>query len=208
MGIKLKQSDTAFFELPKTGTRFVRAALDKCNIEYKELKELSYFSVKNNEDKIRLHSPWWAHKYISNKCCIIRHPISWYESLWKFYTLNTDIFESEDFTLVFYDTFPFDKNFNVFIDRCIEEFPCMYTRIAEQFFGPNFFIMNKILKTEKLNTDLFAILRDLGYPAEMINPILHMERVNQSNVELSWKDNQKEKILYLEQEIVKRFYNE
>lgn len=219
MAIRLKDSNTVFYEVFKTGSTFIRRSLDACGIEYENLEPYSYMQKDIGEgldgQKIEeigyfRHSPWWAYRYTKNKFCIVRHPITWYESVWKFFHSAQDIrIKLGFFQDLVKEKIIFEQDFNVYIQRIIDEKPGIYTRIIEQFTGPDYSLMSEVLKTETLNEDLYGVLFRLGYPDVVVNPILIFSKANSvdpSEFTFEWDEKQKKKILYLEQEIVKRFY--
>lgn len=226
MAIKLEDQSVAFYEIFKTGTTFVREALNAANIKYKNMIPLSHFQKdilkKPDYEKCGYyrHSPWWAYKYVQTKYCIVRHPIPWYESVWKFFkdfkSCNVQLSYWQRLTITGKQPTTLDDSekviepdFNDFIQRIIEKHPAIYTSMVEQFVGSDYSLMNKVIKTETLNQDLYKILVKLGYPKNLIQEIKLMPKIFASkNANIEWNPKHKEKILYLEQEIIKRYYNE
>lgn len=220
MTIRLTNTNTAFYEIPKTGSTFIREALTRVNISYELMSPYSYFQSDpppiyeiGSKDYTNVgyyrHSPWWAYPYIKDKYCIVRHPISWYESFWKFFmSLKPEARFMGFFSDFLLPDNEIENSFSDFINRIINHHPSMYTRMIESFIGPNQYnIMTEILKTENLNNDLIQVLKNLGYDKNYnLNLIHDIDKQNVSDdYDLIWGNGQKKQILYLEQEVLRRF---
>ena len=130
MSLHLIKSDSLFLHIPKTGGTWVEEALKASGVEAEYAKAISNVT--------------WRHSLVSQYTqaydfvfTFVRHPISWYESWWKFQTSLSWI---EHEPGVWHPQRVLGKcasnNFAEFTLSCIEQEPAYVSRMYEWYIGP------------------------------------------------------------------------
>jgi len=202
VAIFLPQSKSVFYEIPKTGTSFVRNFLLTQKIKFEEM-----FPIRNSCQR---HSPWYCYDLtgVDHTFASIRYPMNWYVSYWRFHRPTEDIgFEPTRFYIhrpLHLQGKVLGKDFNEWMQMVMDTEPAFYTRMVEQFLGPEGCPqVTDIIRLENIESELRDVLEKLGYSLtdktteKKNSSIWEMPAIRQSiHRELSW----------LEQKTVKRFY--
>lgn len=208
MAIYLPKADITFYEMPKTGTTWVRTALNRLGIDYQVL----------NPEGLRVdpyHSPWWCYPHQRIRICTIRYPLDWYASYWKFhqfegkprppqFKMNTWYIRRP---LHFTGTGDVGPYFNQWLEYVMAVQPSYYTRMVEAFFGPmGYPAMTHVMRTERLVTDLSAILEFYGY-GDRYDELITVDPVKVSNSQtVYWDGRLADRVRFQESEVIQRFY--
>lgn len=139
----------------------------------------------------------------------VRHPLSWYESWWKYQAGSWLRFEVPRWHPQRILERCADDDFSQFIHKCLEQEPAYVTRMYEWYLGPpgqNRF--DFVGKTESLRDDLSKVLQQLGYEfdhteIEKSRPVLVSGKRLGDPV---WEPGLKARVLALESPSIRRFY--
>ncbi|MFW5760160.1 MAG: sulfotransferase family 2 domain-containing protein [Cyclobacteriaceae bacterium] len=227
MAILLK-SGAVFLHIPKTGGSWVHKVLKEQNLikiefshKHADMERVLNFPRFYTGGFI--HQSWklktlHLHEEIKNayKFCFVRHPLSWYESYWRFMTgLNWDKFHELEYKRKYLRGRVWHPNlvleniggpdFNQFIQNVIKEYPGYVTEFYGWYTLP--FHINFIGKQENMKEDLIKVLTDLGEKFDK-DKIYKVGKENQSKQQVQipkWDENLKEEILKLEYAAFKRY---
>ena len=213
MAIRLTDTDCVIYEIPKTGTTFVKKVLEACGIPF----------IHDEAPIVRCcprHAPWWCYEPAAKKVCIVRHPVHWYESFYRYHKFGTNVgrygipldklvFEPTTWyphRLFWHREGEFGMPFDVWIERVMLFYPAAYTRIVDAFVGPlGFDAMDEVMRTETLAEDLLSLLSRLGYDLSGFS-VDDVGYANKSEGEVIWTVHHRDRILQLEQDVIRRFY--
>lgn len=210
MSLILNKTQALFLHLPKTGGTFIKKVFKELGIKTHE-----NFIVPDKVAKFHAYPHQIKYNY-NYSFVFVRHPVSWYESFWKFTLpkiqkgpkrwwipswVNSEwhcLREIEDCV---------SDNFQEFISNIIKSNPGYLTRVYENFVGPAaHHYVDFVGKNENLAQDLLKVLNHLEYDVSL-KDITSIEKQNVSEgPKPEWRESDKEKIMYLEQGILKRFY--
>jgi Sulfotransferase family len=206
MSLHLTQSNSLFLHIPKTGGTWIEEALKAAGVA-------ATYSQSFNQDVT------WRHHLLGQQTgkydfifAFVRHPISWYESWWKFQTaLRWVEFEPG----VWHPQRTLEQcasdNFTEFIQLCLEREPAYVSRMYEWYIGPpGYEFTNFVGRCEHLADDLVRVLRQVGekfdedilrsvVPAN-VSPVLYGKPV--------WHEALKGRMTLLEKPAIRRFYQD
>lgn len=153
MGAILKKR-AVFLHVPKTGGNWIVHVLNKHHLIRKMLKE-------KHADYNRFF--WLERKIARTKpfiFCFVRHPLTWYESWWKYMLMEERKFKNWGYK-IFHPCIPLDdcgdEDFNRFIEKCMNKAPGFVTEMYSQFVKKASFIG----KQENLLKDIYQLFEQL-----------------------------------------------
>ncbi len=157
MSTHLIQANALFLHIPKTGGTWVEEALKACGIATEYAPAL---------DTVSWRHPLRGHLTQSFRFAFtfVRHPLSWYESWWKFQARVWTRYEPE----VWHPQRVLERcaadDFSTFVRLCLEHEPAYVSRLYEWYIGPpGLEFVDLICRYENLADDLVRVLRLLGY---------------------------------------------
>jgi hypothetical protein len=204
MAIRILPSNALFLHIPKTGGTWVGQALAHCGVALEQAETIAGVTYRHPV----LPMVQLTHPFVFT---FVRHPLSWYESWWKFMAGIWPIFEPG----VWHPQRDLEKcrsdDFSEFIRLCIEHEPGYVSRMYEWYIGPpGHEFVNFIGRHESLVEDLVRVLLLLGHQFD--------ERALQNhqpeNVSLKrcgepiWDSRLKRRLLELEAPAIRRFYSD
>lgn len=211
MAIYIPSANSVIYEIPKTGTSWVRKVLETLCVEHRFLK-----TPNNSCDR---HSPWWAYeveKYRDvDKYTIVRHPMHWYESYWAYSVPRRDTGLQHGWHLrkrLHFDGLHVHDNYIRWVRYVLDQHPAIYTRMVESFCGPAEFPLTDVFKQENLFEDLreFLIQKVPGMDRDIINEEMkEIPPVNVSDRTLITLEERREAerlVCEMEIEVIRRFY--
>lgn len=206
MALLLEKCNAAIFEIPKTGTTWMRSVLDKFGIRYKLLSPIINACPR--------HSPW--DRYTNNihdfdfRIVSIRYPPSWISSYWRKHSEGKIpwVEGREYLHRELGDTMP--SSFPDFVNYIIENQTGIVGRIFEQFTGtrqePYY---THLIKQESLASDFWSVLNQLGYDVPFLhNGVADHPRQNQTETKKKWDPALFYRFADSEHHIISRFYRE
>jgi hypothetical protein len=202
MSQHLIKANALFLHIPKTGGSWVESVMQRLGIDAVNPKTLRTASWRH----------CLRHQFLESfrsSFAFVRHPVSWYESWWKFQAQTWVRWEPG----VWHPQRGLERcasdDFNEFIHLCIEHEPAYVSRMYEWYIGPpGVQYVNRVGRHESLADDLVEILRSLGYePDEAVLRIHAPANVSAKKCgDPIWDPQLKRRILELEAPALKRFY--
>ena len=193
----LTVNNSIFIHLPKTGGTFLRNVLLKFSSDAVTDVSQGFHRYLDTHDLSKYDFSF----------SIVRHPIAWYESVWK----HINIVKTKGIgwggnthTLSEIEKY-YSKNFNIFIKNVIDNEPGFYSNALKDYIGPNYDSVDFVARTENLYEDSCYILDKLGISYDI--DILNATHTFARNEEIIWDSLNKELILQAESKIIDKFYN-
>lgn len=209
-----------FQHVPRTGGTWVEQAINVLGLPCVRWirKQPKYMPKKHC-----LLSHYWpsAQEKVQFVFLFVRHPMSYYETTWKFLRTLTHTRRCG-----FYHRWPWHPqaaaarvynrpgvrdNWGAWIDAMIEHEPMWVTRLFEQYAGPETGeFANFIGRQETLQQDFETVIRFLGHgrfiddSREALNA---MPRHNARTVPIPWTSSQRDAIEHVERLACRRFYS-
>jgi hypothetical protein len=195
------KSNALFLHIPKTGGTWIEQASTSAGIEIVSAPALSNVT--------------WRHSLLNQYLnryefvfAFVRHPLTWYESWWKFQTwLNWRDHEPNVWHPQNVLKPCASNDFDEFIRLCIKHEPAYVTRLYEWYLGPEGAeFVSFIGRYEHLADDLVKVYRSLSL--EFDEPALRAQApANVSLVEPpAWDKELKARMLEMETPAIRRFY--
>ncbi len=206
----LPDSKALFLHIPRTGGVWVNKALNvlqiKHNITWR--KDIPIKIPRNHQ--LILHLPIKRLCSVSFRFAFVRHPIAYYESVWKWLNVGIQMRRHWKWHPFLSAHKLYSPDFNQWIRRMLDEESAWYTRLVESYVGPKGGeFVDYIGKTETLSTDLKKVLVKLGY-AEQVSKhwaeVEKLQRIHEIKQNVQWNMRLKKRILATECLVIKRFY--
>lgn len=205
MAIELIKANAVFYEIPKTGTTFMREALTSLGVAWRDAPHIAGVCPRHSLPQHYLGN--FAYRF-----CSVRHPLTWYESYF-----HNHVREKRKKAVVFSPGTWYwhaalgeetGEDFNAWMRWCVEHEPAFVTRVYEAFCGP--FGRNELdcaLRREDLAAGLARVLRELGY-GDFHEELRKFPPVNRSeSLPAAWDESIKSRVLELERPAIERFYS-
>ncbi len=190
-----------FLHIPKTGGNWVEAALRSLDLD-------GFNLMLGLRERHNLFHHQLADAY---SFCFVRHPVSWYESCFKFQTAQGWRKASDYNPDGWHPWGGLDEcradDFGDFVANCARLQPGFVTRMYESYTGPDGAErVNAIGRQEHLAADLFEVLTTLGVDVALddlqsLDPVLVSD-----SVETSWPADQLAVIRQLESPTIDRYH--
>lgn len=209
----LSESKALILHIPRTGGTWVEKAIQLCNIESSRWVS----KQPNNLPKKHCLLPHIARRHVSDidfVAAFVRHPIPYYESVWKWMSKTTRshilrkrwTWHPHKCAI---DVFKKNKDFNEWVYNMSEKHPGWYSRMVKMYVGPQGGeFCGYIGRTESLVDDFLELLTGLGYKQHMAieNEIRAMAVPNSIEAKINWCGELKGKVLEQEHQVIERFY--
>jgi hypothetical protein len=203
MSVCLLPSRSLFLHIPKTGGTWVEYLLPRLGIETSVPETVPGVTYRHSPQ------PMLSREY-PFVFTFVRHPLSWYESWWKFQAGTWTVFEPGVWHPQRCLECCRSDDFSEFIRLCIEHEPGYVTRMYEWYIGPEGYeYVDCIGRHETLQSDLLEVLTQLGYSVDPA--LMQMEPVNVSPSARGkpvWDPELRRRILELEAPAIRRFYSD
>lgn len=217
MAIRLTKADCVIYEMPKTGTTFIRKALLHCGIAHTFDEPLIKSCPR--------HSPWWCYPKATTMVGIVRHPVKWFESWYKFHRYGSETAKGSlrrlnsavrvelqpdmwyPHRMMWAKDGTFSMPFDIWMETMLMFYPSSYTRLVDAFLGPcGYTAMHHVMQAECLVNDLSRILLSLGYENATPEKLREIEHQNVSNGDVEWTPYLRNQVIYQEQLVIRRYY--
>lgn len=199
-----------YLHIPKTGGNWVRSVLRNSNVD---LNKTNKFNKHANYDFLAGLSSKSLMSSSFNEdikfFCVIRHPLLWYQSWYKYQNDNgwkfwgeKGILQKEKWHCLSPLNMSRPKSFNDFMRIVNQTSPGFLTYLYHSFILPS---GARILKNENLRDDLLHLNKDwsLGLNERFI---LHSKKVNVSTkTEISWSEENLTNTMQNESAIIKMY---
>jgi hypothetical protein len=203
MAVHLVDANALFVHIPKTGGVWVEEALPASGIA-------TACPLTTGGVSWRHPLPADIRGSFDFTFTFVRHPITWYESWWRFASSRVEPFEPGVWhpqrTV---ETYAKD-GFSTFIRRCIEHQPSYVTRLYEWYVGPpGVERIDLVGRQEELVDTLVRVLHELAY--EFDETVLRAHPPENTTAsfagEILWDPDLRRQILELEAPAIERFYD-
>jgi len=216
------QDGTLFLHIPKTGGMWVEKCLHTMGLvkegarqEHADLAHYGTEHLLRENDAFYKRPPWRSRKVIRQRdrmpfvFCFVRHPLDWYESLWRFsrkrgwVRLGRSGYWSQWHPFSFLNEI-MDEDFNRFMEKVVRRRPGLVTELFYGYARPE---VNFVGKTENLAEDLITVLEylQLPYDPEVVKRKGKVNVTSDSNVNERWDESLKAQVLELEKPAMVHF---
>lgn len=202
MAIELVDANALLIHIPKTGGTWIEHALEAVGIRTAQPSTADGTSARHQLTADVLDRYDFSFAFV-------RHPVSWYESWWKFQALAWTTWEPD----VWHPQRALEPcasdNFATFIHNCIVREPGFVTRMYEWYVGPRGRErVDFVGRYEALEDTLIGILHGLSYRFDEAALRDH-PRVNVSAKRAGdpiWEPALRKRVEALEAPAIRRFY--
>lgn len=202
MSVILRDGQALFLHIPKTGGTWVEMVLPALGIPTTLPATIDGVTYRHSPLPM-LRDPF---PFVFT---FVRHPLSWYESWWKFQAGSWTVFEPGNWHPQRCLERCRSDDFSEFIRLCIKHEPSYVTRMYEWYIGPvGFEHVQFIGRHERLADDLAQVLATLGYTPDL-EMLRQFRPVNVSAKALGepvWNPELKRRMLELEAPAIERYY--
>lgn len=206
----LKDAGAMFVRIPKCGTIYVQRALDAVGITVQRAARIAH----PHYDFGLEHAPPWAMAWPTKPLAFafVRHPVTWYESWWKYQQwqdwpkMGTDAVPRTSHPQTMLEGLGSDS-FDVFVRNVISREPAYVTRLYEWFLGPEnapHIDPAFVGRLESIHVDLGRFLRSFGYASAALQIPEEPEHVSPTESPV-WERETFWRVVELEQAAIRRF---
>ena len=211
----LPQQKILFQYIPRTGGHWVKDAMVKLDIDNQALKRQAMFMPHGH--CLLGHYPMLKRIGIKSIFTFVRHPVAYYESVWKWLSANLTpnnnrfrrlmrLWRWHPFkSAVFY----YNADFNTWVNRLLDNDPLWYTRMVESYVGPpGGEFVDFIGRTETLKDDLLRAFTVMGC-GEIVVKKIHLltdKKINNIDQTIVWQPEVKSRLVESERLVISRFY--
>ena len=215
----LLEQGVLFQHIPRTGGTWIEKAIDCCGIKRKGWfgKNLQCFPRKHS---LLGHYHRCHLAKVNTVVAFVRHPISYYESVWKWLMDN----RNHPLTRSWWTWHPHlsamrwfravgsksPGSFDDWVYMMTTKEPMWCTRLFEAYVGPpGGEIVDWIGRTETLTDDFRSFMTEVGYGEEVESnwqEVTDLGCVNAGTAKPLWSPDMKSRVLESERSIIDRFY--
>ena len=211
----LPNAAALFIHIPRTGGTWVENAIEEMGIEWLRGRKMEATGLPQKHQLVG-HLDLGKRR-VDRLFTFVRHPITYYESVWKFFKdaarREAQGLRGINYLLKKWPWHPhrtaalnFDHDFNEWVLRMVEKEPLWYTRLIEQFVGPEGGeYVHAIGRTEHLVRDFRWIMCMCGF-SEEVERIKTLGKVNAREEEFGWDSALYNTVMELEDSVISRFY--
>lgn len=202
MSVCLRRHGALFLHIPKTGGSWVEYMLGELGLEIEQAGTIEGVTWRHAPQSMLLERHPFTFTFV-------RHPLSWYESWWKFQAGIWKVWEPGSWHPQRELERCQSDDFSEFIRLMIRHEPGYVSRMYEWYIGPpGHDFVQYVGRQENLVENLIEVLTMLGcdFDAEAI---LQAPRANESEKRFGepvWDPELRARILELESPAIRRFY--
>jgi len=202
-----------FLHMPRTGGTWIEKAITLSgfrSMRWLQKKQPKWICLKH---ALLAHANKFERLHINNIFSVVRHPIPYYESTWKWIKGGGCVEKRWSWhpTAVPWQEFcrSDDLTFNDWVFLMLEHHPLWYTRLVEQYMGPaGGEFVDYIGRTETVCDDFLDVVRLYGYEVDekLEQQIRGMGKQNAKDLSIEWSADLKARVLSSERLMIDRFY--
>ena len=209
----LRETKTLFQHVPRTGGTWIENAIAAMGLNHDRCLDWGPLRLPRKH-LFKSHYVYLPDEVL-NVVAFVRHPLAYYESVWK-YLKNVE--RRPELIRRFYtrwDWHPkrtaalhYQPHFDDWVFLMLKKDPLWYTRIVEGYVGPaGAEYCNYVGRTENLIVDFRTIMSHLGH-ADRLDRIrdLCKKKVNGVDLPTKWNNDLREEVLKTESQVIERFY--
>jgi Tfp pilus assembly protein PilF len=189
MAIHLLRTNSLILEVPKTGSKWVRLAVERAGIPHRHEGPPEW----RGHGTLALHGRGFS--YIA---CFVRHPVSWYRSYWAYRMEHGWNDHVELDRICRSDSFP------EFIRKSTKLLPGVLTTVYETYAGPPDAPVHFVGKQENLAADLVVALQAAGEDFDE-TAIRSTPPTNQSSILCDYREELQELVFLSEFGAIRRY---
>ena len=200
------QHDSVFIHIPRTGGEWLKRQLRVSGLRQHWVHPTYYRRIPNKHALLG-HSYGVFQPRPKYLFSIVRHPVNYYESVYKWLSLSNEgrLFRKRWTWHPFLSAWRwYTADFNSWMERMLVEEPAWYSNLLTAYVGPESGeFCNYIGRTETLPTDADRLIRILG--GDLVEPLPLLNGICQKIERDAALQNQ---MLQLEVQSLRRFYSE
>ena len=225
MSALIKQNRVLFLHIPRTGGTWVKKAINLLEIPVTNYNvRFQIYIAKKHGLLAHIRRPFRAR--IDSTFCFVRHPITFYESVWK-YIITTDYNGKryiklsnkwrwhpltkavEQYKQLANDKRNKEIDFNDWVTLMLCNEPMWCTRLMEQYIGPEGGEFCKFIgRTETLSNDFVEALNFFRIKTNVDLSVLNtLKKQNTREGVIRWDEDVKSFVLDTERLFIRRFYD-
>jgi Tfp pilus assembly protein PilF len=189
MAVFLPRTNSLILEVPKTGSKWVRAAIQRAGIPFQQIGPAEW----KGHGTLLIHG-----RKFSFIACFVRNPINWYRSYWAYRI------EKGWHPEVELDSVCQTNSFDTFVRKASLLLPGVLTAIYETYTGSKEDPIDFIGKQENLANDLMTALRMCGEKFDE-GRLLSTGRINESSCRPDYPRELRELVVLAEHQAMKRY---
>lgn len=205
MSLYVAEHDLGFLHIPRTAGTWVGKAMRSLGLRTSCWPEIQPTWIpRNHRLMCHLHDPPNPRLIFT----IVRHPIAYYESVWKW----LDAHQEKPFmrrwrwhpSMSAWRQYRKDESFSCWVDRMLSAEPCWYTRMIESYVGPEGAeFVDYIGRTCSVERDLLDVLNIAGVRVGQLRNVPPKNAISRA---LVWRKDQLGRVLDSERLMICRFY--
>jgi len=200
-----------FLHVPKTGGKSVLASFERAGMMPRPLRSPG-FHVGHATER-QCYDKRYRYVFVFG---FVRHPVEWWESLWKFAeTPGSSLFEIDPRVDHPFDSIlPYIERglpLSEFVSRLITEKPGFYSGMLDRYFGPDLELVDFIGRTDLFKLSMRRVVYRAKLPvrrrrARYIENPVHINKSAPGSAGV-WEDSVRTEVLRSESKVIDRFWN-
>lgn len=215
MSMYLIDSKTLFLHVPRTGGTTIERNIKKQTTQTEKWNSVGtpHYGRKHN---LLGHYSGLRLARVRYIFCFVRHPVSYYESVWRWIKKQKAVgrhigFRTNRWQVTNDVVKHYDADFPTWVERMLDLFPCWVTRLFEQYVGPDLGeFCHYVGRMETLIDDFCKVMALRGHKID--RRLITRKYFNASRTSVApkvkWPDTLLGEVIRDERVAIERFYGE